>query len=102
MPYSQIIEVEYKILPLWQYWQGGNNMSKTARVENHPRKVRLIYVDEETRACINCAWYEQYFRQNRGNVYNWIPVDTGHCILRDCQRGPLRQACKDFEKEKED
>ena len=78
-------------------------MAMTAKVENYCTSqrdsVQIVHVDRGTRACINCIWYEQYHRQNRGNVRLWVPVDAGHCILHDRQRGPLRGACKDYETE---
>ncbi len=43
-------------------------------------------------------YYEQYFRKNRGNVVCWAPTSIGRCLLHDCERGPLRQVCKDFER----
>lgn len=77
-------------------------MALTAKVENycyqHRRgTVKSITVDIGTRACINCIWYEQYYHQNRGNVYGFVPTDTGYCLLRDQRRGTMRQPCKDYE-----
>lgn len=62
---------------------------------------KSIAVDSGKRACINCIWYEQYFRQNRGNIRAWVATSCGYCLLRDEQRGPLRQPCKDYETEKD-
>ncbi len=71
----------------------------TAKVENYclRKQSKAITVDEKTRACINCEWYEQYFRKNRGNVSAWIPTDCGYCILKDRRRKPLAQPCKEFD-----
>ena len=70
-----------------------------ARVENIAmrKKCRTICVDASLRACINCVWYEQYYRQNRGNVSAYIPVSTGICLLDDSRNNPLRRACREFE-----
>lgn len=59
--------------------------------------TRNISVDRSVRACINCIWYEQHFRLNRGNIKAYVGTHKGHCILYDCDRGPLRQPCKKFE-----
>ena len=76
-------------------------MSKPAKVENycqsHSFRAKSIAVDGATRACVNCIWYEQYHRQNRGNVYSWVPTCYGFCLLHERQRGALRQPCKDYE-----
>lgn len=61
-------------------------------------KGQSIAVDRTEQVCVNCAWYEQYFRQNRGNVYGFVPISTGYCLQKECRRGALRQACKDFER----
>ena len=73
----------------------------TAKVEIHcqSKSSRTVVVDKEERACINCIWYEQYYRRNRGNVSSWVPTCTGYCILKDKYRGPLRQPCREFERE---
>lgn len=72
-----------------------------AKVENFcmRKRSKQISVDVSEHACINCIWYEQHYRQNRGNVSMWIPISTGHCLLKDCERGPLRQPCDKFERE---
>ena len=55
----------------------------TAKVESHCAQLRAQYisVDEGTRACINCIWYEQYYHRNRGNVQTWVGTSTGYCML---------------------
>ena len=75
----------------------------TAKVENHclHKKTKLLTVEVEERACINCIWYEQYYRRNRGNVASWVPTCTGYCILKDKYRGPLHQPCREFERDRE-
>lgn len=74
-------------------------MSIGVNIENlaMERGGRSIYVNRQERVCVNCQCYEQYFRKNRGNVYTWVPVNEGYCLLHECHRGPLRQTCKDFE-----
>lgn len=76
----------------------------SAKVESYCLKKgkRTITVDKGVKACINCIWYEQYYRQNRGNVKAWIPADTGCCLLHDCKRGPLVRPCKSFEMERKE
>lgn len=71
----------------------------TAKVENHcmQKLNRSISVNASERACINCIWYEQYYRKNRGNISAWVPTSTGHCLLHDQRRGAMRKPCKDYE-----
>lgn len=73
----------------------------TAKVENHCaqrlKDSKRIVGETGTRACINCAWFSQYYRQGRSNVYSWVPTSTGYCLLHECQRGALRQPCRDYE-----
>lgn len=73
----------------------------TAKVEKFcmDKNSKSISVDSGERACINCIWYEQHYRRNRGNVQLWIPTSTGYCLLKDKQRGALRQPCEDYETE---
>lgn len=73
----------------------------TAKVENYCMNLgsRNITVDANERACINCIWYEQYWRKGRGSVISWVPTSTGHCILNNSERGGLRQPCKKYETE---
>ena len=61
----------------------------TAKVENYcaQKFTKNVPVDTGEKVCLNCIWYEPYYRR------------SGYCILRDKQRGPLCQPCKDFEKE---
>ena len=75
----------------------------TAKVENAcaTKRGESIYVNRTERACINCIWYERYFRPNHGNIRMWVGTSTGWCLKHDCERGALRQPCGDFEK-KED
>ena len=74
-----------------------------AKVENYCAQKqntgKQIVVDAGEKVCLNCIWYEPYYRRNRGNIQMWVPTCSGYCILRDKQRGPLCQPCKDFEKE---
>ena len=74
----------------------------TAKVESYLAKrnlkARNIIINGSERVCVNCIWYEQYYRQNRGNVYGWVPTSTGYCIRTECTRGPLRQTCQYFER----
>lgn len=71
----------------------------TAKVENlcMRKKTKSISVDTGERACINCIWYEQYWREGRGSVKTWVPTSTGYCLLNDQSRGALRQPCEKYE-----
>lgn len=73
-----------------------------AKVENlaMTRYNKSISVNSSERACINCIWYEQYYRESRTNVVMKVKTSTGYCLLHEQQRGPLRQPCREFEKEK--
>ena len=62
-------------------------------------KTQSICVTSGERVCINCRHYELYYQHIPGD-YGWRPTSFGMCVLHDRQRGPLRQPCKDFEKEK--
>lgn len=59
-------------------------------------KGKSITVNRTERVCVNCAWYEQYYHQNRGNIYAWVPTSMGYCLAKECRRGALRQACRQF------
>lgn len=80
-------------------------MSLAPKVETychqHNLGTKLITIDGSDRACINCIWYEQYFRKNRGNLAGLVCTSIGWCIKREERRGALRQPCRDYEK-KED
>lgn len=71
----------------------------TAKVENlcMTKKTKNISVDSSERACINCIWYEQHYRQNRGNVSVWVPTSTGYCLLKGRSRGALMKICSKYE-----
>lgn len=71
---------------------------QTAQAENlaESRKARSVTIETSARACINCQYYEQYYRKNRGNICGWIPTSTGYCLLKECRREALWQTCKDF------
>lgn len=73
----------------------------TAKVENYcaHKQTKSVPVDTGERVCLNCIWYEQFHRQNRGNIRAWVPTCYGYCILKDTLKGPLYRPCKDFERE---
>lgn len=73
----------------------------TAKVENHcaAMRTKTVCIESNARACVNCIWYEQYFRQGRGSIRNWVPTSKGFCLLREEARGALRQPCRQFEPE---
>ncbi|MBS7224396.1 MAG: hypothetical protein KH050_03475 [Clostridiaceae bacterium] len=62
------------------------------------QKVSHINADQTERICVNCAFYEQYYRKNRGNVAGWVPTSIGYCLLCQCRKGALCPACKNFER----
>lgn len=70
-----------------------------AKVENlcKRKKTRNISVDSSERACVNRIWYEQHYRQNRGNVQLWVPISTGYCLLKDKPRRALMPPCRKYE-----
>ena len=73
-----------------------------AKVENYcmkNSKTKSISVDGEVKACINCIWYEQHRRPNRGNVWGYVGIHTGRCILQKKECGVLDKPCKKFETE---
>ena len=72
-----------------------------AKIENlcSAKRTRSISVDRSEHACINCIWYEQHYRQNRGNVSLWVPTSTGYCLLKDSMRVALREPCEEYEKD---
>lgn len=73
-----------------------------AKVENYCMrnlKARVVHVDESERACVNCIWYEPYYRRNRSNVGVWQATSTGYCRWKKQRRGALRQTCEKFEQE---
>ena len=73
----------------------------TAKVENFyaQKFTKNIPVDTGEKVCLNCIWYEQYYRRNRGNVRAWVGTCYGYCPKQDKQKGALCKPCKDFEKE---
>ena len=40
----------------------------TAKVENYcaHKRTRQVSIETSERACINCIWFEQHYRPNRG------------------------------------
>lgn len=72
-------------------------MTPTTEKLCYEKRAKVIQVDATTRACVNCIYYEPYFRENRGNVRGFVQLAMGNCLLHDCQRGALRRPCKDYE-----
>lgn len=77
-------------------------MNATAEAKRENTAMNLsgcsIHINRSERRCVNCTYYEQYFRQNRGNLYGWVATCDGYCMKHECKRGALRQPCKDFER----
>lgn len=72
----------------------------SARVKNlsKPKKAKSISANNSSkRACVNCIWYDRYYRKNRGNVKMWIPTGTGCCLLKKRPRGAMKPACRKYE-----
>lgn len=64
------------------------------------RATRRLTISTIERACINCKQYRQCYHENPvpGEVYKTMtPVSFGYCVLHGCQRGALRQPCRDYE-----
>lgn len=76
-------------------------MAMTAKVENYLNKqrriTRSICIDRSERACVNCIWFEQHYRENRGNIRMYTPISSGYCLLHEQKKGAMTQPCKDFE-----
>ncbi len=74
-------------------------MSRQAKVENYLecKKEKLVHIGGEVRGCINCIWFEQHYRRNRGNIYGFIPLVDGQCILTDEKHYVLDKPCKRYE-----
>lgn len=73
----------------------------TTKVESYcaSKRMRQVVVDAAERACINCIWYEQYYRRNRGNLGGWVPACAGWCLRQDKAKGPLARPCREYERE---
>lgn len=76
-------------------------MTYSAKVENYCLQrvsgAKSINVDGGEHVCINCIWYQQYFRENRGNIRMYTPISSGYCLLHEQKKGAMTQPCKDFE-----
>ena len=58
--------------------------------------LQSINISKYKRACANCIWYRQYYLKNSGNVYMFLPSDTGQCLQKGRNRSALSRACKCF------
>lgn len=60
---------------------------------------KSVFVHENERRCINCAYFRQYYAQNAGNLYGWVSKPIGECLVtgKDDKRA-LCGACKKFER----
>ena len=74
-------------------------MSRPAKVENflQSKKDNFIHISQGEIGCINCIWFEPYYRQGRGNVYQFVKTGLGQCALTEKQRGALSKPCKCYE-----
>ena len=73
------------------------------KVENYcaGKCIKTISVELTERACINCIWFEQHYRPNRSNIYGFVPISKGTCLLTGKTRGVLWHPCRHFEKNEE-
>lgn len=65
-----------------------------------PTTAKQITIGPGERACINCTQYQQYYRESPvpGEAYRrLISVSFGFCRKHECNRGALRQPCRDYE-----
>lgn len=62
------------------------------------RKLRHISVNGSERRCVNCEYFEQYYRRNRGNVCGWAEISKGYCLLEEHEKFAFAEACTKFEK----
>ena len=74
-------------------------MIQEARVENlcARKRCQSISIDATQRCCLNCMWYEQYYRRTRGNVAGWVGTAEGFCLLHDKKCAALKRPCGDYE-----
>lgn len=76
-------------------------MASTAKVENyciqHRIGTKAINIERTERMCVNCIWFDQYFRETRGNICGKVPVNVGYCLRRRQRRGATGQPCKHYE-----
>ena len=61
------------------------------------KRPTVIYVGKGEKVCINCKHYDQYYRHLKKGEFTIIPGSCGFCLLRDKERQPLCQPCKDYE-----
>ena len=59
-----------------------------------------VIVDEKEKVCINCVYYEQYYRIKREGICCFIPTSSGYCKQKGDFKIALRKACKDFKQVK--
>ena len=71
-------------------------MIQEAKVENlcAQKRYQSISIDATQRCCLNCMWYEQYYRRTRGNIAGWVGTAEGFCLLHDKKprRSNIRRA----------
>lgn len=63
------------------------------------RRGKVVFVSERERRCINCAYFQQYYVENAGNLYGWVAVSVGRCLLtgKDDKRA-ICGACRNFQR----
>jgi len=56
----------------------------------------VIYVGRGERVCINCRFYEQYYRRRCVGEYTQLPDCTGFCHLFGKEQSPLDPLCREL------
>ena len=58
---------------------------------------KSVFVHEKERRCVNCAYFQQYYAPNAGNVYGFVSVPLGRCLITGkYDKRALCGACKHF------
>ena len=77
------------------------NTNINVKRENLALRMRgkSIFVHEKERRCVNCAYFRQYYAENAGNLYGFVSVPLGQCLVtgKDDKRA-ICGACKHFER----
>ena len=76
-------------------------MSREIEVLFNKRETNHVVVNGAERYCVNCVYFEQYYRKNRGNVYGWVGTSSGYCVLREQAKSAMAQPCCKFRREEE-
>ena len=61
--------------------------------------IKTVSVDATERVCLNCIYYEQYAKQVRSDLTEWMATHKGHCLLKHRERMALRKPCAEYIKD---